>query len=59
MKQLISNGPSKAYKYHVISRFIDDLCAMNVVSEFLASFKNIYLKKLQLKVEHHETITHF
>ena len=29
IKQLISNGSSKAYKYHNVSRLIDDLRAIN------------------------------
>ena len=35
IKQLISNGSSKAYKYQGISRFIDDLCAIKNGNEFL------------------------
>ena len=53
VKQLISKGSSKAYKYHSTARFIDDLCAINDDGEFLANFKNIYPKQLELKVEHH------
>ena len=53
IKKLISNGSSKAYKYHGISRFIDDdLCAINDDNEFLTSFTNICSKELELKVEH-------
>ena len=44
IKQLISNGPSKAYKNHELSRFIDDLCAINDGNEFTTSVKNIYLR---------------
>ena len=51
MKQLISNGLSKAYEYDVVYRFIDDLHAINDDYEFLTSFKNIYPKKLDLRVE--------
>ena len=34
IKQLISNGSSKAYKYHSVSRLIDDLRAINDGNEF-------------------------
>ena len=49
IKQLISNGSSKAYKYHGIFRFTDDIFAMNDGNEFLSSFKNIYRTELELK----------
>ena len=54
IKQLISNGSAKLYNYHVdmVSRFINNLCAINDGNEFLTSFKNICLKELGLKVEH-------
>ena len=39
MKQPILNRPSKAYKYHGISRFIDNICAINDDNEFLILFK--------------------
>ena len=52
IKQLISDGSSKAYKYHGISQCTDDLCAINNDNEFLTSFKNIYPKKFDLKVKH-------
>ena len=52
MKQIISNGPSKEYEFHGVSRFTDVLCAINVDNEFLTSFINIYPKLLDLKVEH-------
>ena len=52
IKQLISNRPSETYKYHGFSRFIDNFCAINDGNEFLPSFKNVYLKELELKMEH-------
>ena len=52
IKQLISNGSSKEYEYHGVSRFTDFLCAINDDNEFLTSFINIYPKVLDLKVEH-------
>ena len=52
IKQLISNGLSKAYEYDAVSRFTDDLRAINDDNEFLTSFKNIYPKEVDLKVEH-------
>ena len=49
MKQLMSNGPSKAYKYNRVSRFIDDLCAINDGNEFLTLSRNIYPKELEFE----------
>ena len=54
VKNLFFLGKPRAYKYHGTGRFIDDFCAIN--DEFFKSFKNIYPKELQLKVEH--KITH-
>ena len=51
-KQLIVNGSSKANKYHGVSRFTDNFCAINDEIEFLTSFKNISPKELELKAEH-------
>ena len=42
MKQLISSGSPRAYKYHGTSRFIDDLCAINDGNDFIASKQDIY-----------------
>ena len=50
INQLISSGSSKAYKYHRVSRFTDDLCAINDGNEFLTLIKNICPKELELKV---------
>ena len=52
-KKLVSSGSPRAYKYHGTSRFIDDLCAINDGDDFIASYKEIYPKELELKVEHH------
>ena len=52
IKQLISNGSSNAYKYHGVYRFIDDLCTINGDNVLITSFRNIYAKELELKVEH-------
>ena len=53
VKKLVSSGSPRAYKYHGTSRFIDDLCAINDGDDFMASYKEIYPKELELKVEHH------
>ena len=55
VKDLISLGSQKAYKFHGTGRFIDDLCAINDGNEFYKSFKNIYPHDLELKVEHQGT----
>ena len=39
IKQFISNGSSKAYKYHEFSRSIDNLCAINNSNKFLTPRK--------------------
>ena len=62
IKQLISNGSSKASQYHGVSRFIDDLRAINEGNEVLISFKNIYPNELELKVNTKDTkdiMSHF
>ena len=59
MKQLISNRISKSYEYHRVSRFIDDLDAVNYGNGFLTSFKNISPKELDLKVEYQENLASF
>ena len=53
IKQLFSDGPFKAHKYHRVLRFIDDLCAINDGNEFLTSFTYLYLKVLDVKFEQH------
>ena len=52
MKQLISNGNFKAYKFYGVSKFIADLFAINDGNTFRLSPKYIYSKKLDLKIEH-------
>ena len=59
VKNIISLGPPKAHKYHGTVRFIDDLCAINDGNEFFKSFQNIYLKELELRVEHPGTYVTF
>ena len=55
VKSLIFLGSSKAYKYHGTGRFIYDLCTLNYGNEFFKSFKKIYPKELELKIEHQGT----
>ena len=52
MKQIISSDLNRAYSFHSIGRFIDDLYALNDKKEFLKSFKYIYPRSLELKIEH-------
>ena len=55
IKNLLSSGSKRAYKYHGIGRFIDDLCALNDGNDFAKSHRNIYPKELELKIEHQGT----
>ena len=48
---IYSKAFSKAYKYHGVSRFIDDLSAKNDVIAFLIWFKNFCAKEIEVKVE--------
>ena len=48
-QNLISKKPTRAYKYHATSRFIDDLCTINDDDEFSKSFKCIYPGEIVLK----------
>ena len=41
VQQLISEGPSRGYKFHGTSRLIDDLCKINYDAEFSSSYKYI------------------
>ena len=50
----MSNGSSIKYKYHEVSRFIDNLCAISDGNDFLRPFKNIYPTGLELKFEYQE-----
>jgi len=52
MKTLISSDKVKARRFHATKRFIDDLCAINDGDAFQHSFKDIYPKELELKLEH-------
>ena len=52
VQRLISTGSTRAYNYHGINRFIDDLCALNDGNDFSESHKEIYPNELDLKVEH-------
>ena len=52
IKQLTSNGCSKAYLYRGVSRFTDNLCVINDGNEFITSFKNTYPTELELKIEY-------
>ena len=45
----------RGYKCHGTSRFIEDLCAINDNDESSKSFKRIYLRELELKLEHSGT----
>ena len=51
MKKLIKNNIARAKKFHGTFRFIDDLCALNNGGEFEKSYKEIYPKELDLKLE--------
>ena len=55
VQNIISKKPSKAYKYHATSRFIDDLFTINHDDEFSKSFKCIYSEEIELKLEHNGT----
>ena len=52
---MISLSSPRAYNFHSVDRFIDDLCAINDRNEFSISFKDIYPEELELKVEHSGT----
>ena len=47
IKQLISNESPKGQKCHEVSRFTDDLCAINDGKRFPTLFKNVYPKELK------------
>ena len=55
VQSLISLGSTRAYHFHSVGRFIDDLCAINDREEFLSSYKEIYPPELELKIEHQGT----
>ena len=52
MSKLIKTDISRAKKFHATFRFIDDLCAVNDGGEFQKSYRDIYPKELELKLEH-------
>jgi len=52
VNNLIKTDVVRAKKFHGTFRFIDDLCALNDGNEFLNSYKEIYPKELELKLEH-------
>ena len=41
-----------AYRFHGTSKFIEDFCTINDDGEFSSSYKYIYPKQLELKLEH-------
>ena len=41
VQSLISLGSTRAYHFHSVGRFIDDLCAINDRQEYLSSYKDI------------------
>ena len=52
MKKLISVDKPRALRYNGTTRFIDDQCCLNDSGDFGRSFKSIYPKELELKIEH-------
>ena len=52
IKNLLSLGSTRAYKYQETVRFIDNLRAMNVGIDLSNSCKYIYPKELELKIDH-------
>ena len=52
VQQLITKGSPRAYKFHGTSRFMDDLSTINDDSELSFSYKCIYPKQLERKLEH-------
>ena len=51
---MISKGSPGTFKFNGTLTFIDDLCTINDDSEFFSSYKYIYPKQLELKLEHQE-----
>ena len=52
VEKLISNGSPCVYQFHETSRFTDNLCTINDDGKFSSSYKYIYPKQLELKLEH-------
>lgn len=50
-QQLISTGSEHAFKFQIMSRFVDELCTINDYGEFSSSWKFIYPKQLELELE--------
>ena len=55
VENLISLGSARQYKYHRAVRFIYDLCAINECNEFFKSFKSVYPKEHELKLQYQRT----
>ena len=55
IESLIFLSSPKAYIFHSVDRFIDDVCGINDSNKFSVSFKDIYPEELELKVEHSDT----
>ena len=52
MTKLTKQDKKRAFKYHGLSRFIDDMCCINDSGEFEKSYRDIYPPSLELKIEH-------
>ena len=52
MTNLIKKDKQRAFKYHGLSLFIDDMCCINDSGEFETSFQDICPPSLELKIEH-------
>ena len=54
MEKLKKSDLKRAKNLRHVFRFIDDLIALNDDDEFLRSYKEIYPKEMELKVENQE-----
>ena len=52
MTELMSNNKTKARHFHSTKSFLDDSAAVNEVDEFGRTYIEIYLKEIELKLEH-------
>ena len=52
MTELMSNNKTKARHFHSTKPFLDDSGAVNEVDEFGRTYIEIYLKEIELKLEH-------
>ena len=59
MFKIFIQKSARTYKYHAISHFIDDLCAINDDDDFSEFLKCIYPRELELKLEHSGTYATF